>query len=74
MPIIVAGQLHSFAVYNDASLVNSVGVTSDCRTKIRPEVLIVGILGNVVVTQNHIAQCATPVGNHNRNNARTKVC
>ena len=73
MSIIVSGKLDGFVSYFEASLINTICITSDACTEVASKVFIVRILGNIVISQYHVMESALPVGYHDRHDSCPKV-
>lgn len=70
MAEIVLRQLHRVAVDDEAAVVDAVGIAAYRCAEVGGHVLVVG---DVVKTQNHIAQLAVAVGYHERDDASAEI-
>ena len=70
---VVLRKLYLLALKRELALVYAVGVTADCSSEVAGSMLGVGIIENVVETENHVLHVAVLVGNHNGNDAPAEV-
>ena len=73
MAVVVARKLDGFTVNGDAPLVDTVGISANSGAEIAAEMLVVGILGDVIVAQTNVVELALTVGHHHGNDASAKV-